>query len=106
MCINTHNAAKLHLLSVDKCVGELTSPWNVGSCVYNTNCMPPRNSISIHMHKTNEEASLTSEYAAKNTYTQEAKIFSENKKNTFNGMGPRLGNGISPCFFTFLRGGM
>jgi len=20
------------------------------------------------------------------------------------GMGPRLGNGISPCFFTFLRG--
>ena len=23
----------------------------------------------------------------------------------FNGMGPRLGNGISPCFFTFLSGG-
>ena len=22
------------------------------------------------------------------------------------GMGPRLGNGISPCFFTFLRGGV
>jgi len=22
------------------------------------------------------------------------------------GMGPRLGNGISPCFFTFLRGGL
>jgi len=21
-------------------------------------------------------------------------------------MGPRLGNGISPCFFAFLRGGM
>ena len=22
------------------------------------------------------------------------------------GMGPRLGNGISPCFFAFLRGGV
>jgi len=22
------------------------------------------------------------------------------------GMGPRLGNGISPCFFAFLRGGI
>jgi len=24
----------------------------------------------------------------------------------WDGMGPRLGNGISPCFFAFLRGGM
>ena len=24
----------------------------------------------------------------------------------FNGMGPRLGNCISPCLFTFLRGGV
>jgi len=24
----------------------------------------------------------------------------------FNGMGPRLDNGVSPCLFTFLRGGV
>ena len=28
------------------------------------------------------------------------------KFHFFNGMGPRLGNGISPCFFAFLRGGI
>jgi len=26
--------------------------------------------------------------------------------HSFNGMGLRLGNGISPCFFTILRGGI
>ena len=29
-----------------------------------------------------------------------------NKSTFFNGMGPRLGNGISPCSFAFLRSGI
>jgi len=33
-------------------------------------------------------------------------LIHENILHFFNGMGPRLGNGISPCFYTFLRGGV
>ena len=33
-------------------------------------------------------------------------LIHENILHFFNGMGARLGNGISPCFFTFLRGGV